>query len=72
MLSYIFVTDLFVSLPLKIILLTDQLIQNKTWNTPAEYPSWECKHDVSEGLTIQFNPVFSKKVPRAEESLGGV
>ena len=72
MLSYIFVPYLFVSLALKIILLTDQLVRNKTWNTPAEYPSWERKHDASEGLSIQFNPVFSKKVPRAEESLGGV
>ena len=37
--------------------------QLQTWNSPVEYPSRECKHDIKETKGNMFNPVFQENVP---------
>ena len=36
--------------------------QDKAWNSPVEYPSRECKHDIKESKGNMFNPIFKEKV----------
>ena len=33
-------------------------ISCKAWNSPVEYPSRECKHDIKESKGNLFNPIF--------------
>ena len=34
----------------------------KAWNSPVEYPSRECKHDIKESKGNMFNPIFKENV----------
>ena len=36
----------------------------KAWNSPVEYPSSECKHDVKESKGNMFNQIFKENVQR--------
>ena len=35
-------------------------ISSKVWNSPVEYPSRECKHDIKEPEGNMFNPMFKE------------
>ena len=35
---------------------------NQVWNSPVEYPSRECKHDIKESKGNMFNPIFKENV----------
>ena len=37
-------------------------ISCKAWNSPVEYPSTECKHDIKESERNMFNPIFKENV----------
>ena len=37
-------------------------ISCKTWNSPVEYPSRECKHAIKESKGNMFNPIFKENV----------
>ena len=37
-------------------------ISCKAWNSPVEYPSRECKHDIKESKGNMFNPIFKENV----------
>ena len=37
-------------------------ISCKTWNSPAEYPSWEARCDIKGSDGTMLNPIFWKKV----------
>ena len=39
-------------------------ISCKAWNSPVEYPSKECKHDIKEFNGNMFNPIFKENVQR--------
>ena len=34
----------------------------KAWNSPVEYPSRECKHDIKESKGNMVNPIFKENV----------
>ena len=36
--------------------------QLQAWNSPVEYPSMECKHDIKESKGNMFNPIFKQNV----------
>ena len=37
-------------------------ISCKAWNSPVEYPSKECKHDIKESEGNMLNPIFKENV----------
>ena len=37
-------------------------ISCKAWNSPAEYPSRECKHHIKESKGNMYNPIFKENV----------
>ena len=37
-------------------------INCKAWNSPVEYPSRECKHDIKESEGNMSNPIFKENV----------
>ena len=43
---------------------------HKAWNTPLENLNWECKNDIRELYSNEFDPVFSKKVRRQKYHWG--
>ena len=40
---------------------TQKQLVTKAWNTPTEYPRWECKHVTREFHGNESNPVLTKK-----------
>ena len=36
--------------------------QLRAWNSPVEYPSRECKHDIKDSKGNMFNPIFKENV----------
>ena len=40
----------------------DNQLQSQAWNSPVEYPSRECKHDIREFQGNMFNPIFKENV----------
>ena len=43
-------------------------ISCKAWNSPVEYPSRECKHDIKESKGNMFNPIFKENVQGKKHS----
>ena len=37
-------------------------ISCKAWNSPVEYPSRECKHDIEESQGNIFKPIFKENI----------
>ena len=38
--------------------------RRNAWNSPVEYPSRECKHDIKESKGNMLNPIFKENVQR--------
>ena len=36
--------------------------KDKSWNSPAEYPSWVARCDIKGSVSTVLNPIISKKV----------
>ena len=41
---------------------TARTISAKAWNSPVDYPSRECKHDIKESEGNVYNPIFKENV----------
>ena len=40
----------------------DNQLQSLAWNSPVEYPSRDCKHDIKESKGNMLNPIFNESV----------
>ena len=49
---------------LSMVLNAAMTISCKAWNSPVEYPSRECKHDIKESKGNVLNPIFKENVQR--------